>query len=117
MSAGLRARYIIEAVTATKAPSATENNECYTNTGDADGTTFTLPDDPTAGSFYCFVATVAQLMEIDANTGESVVSNVTTCANFNIGAAIGEAIGVIAATGGSGAVWTPLWNNGGFTCS
>ena len=117
VSAGVRARYIIEAVTATKAPSATENNECYTNTGDADGTTFTLPDDPTAGSFYCFVATVAQLMEIDANTGESVVSNGTKCANFNIGAAIGESLGVIAATGGSGAVWTPLWNNGGFTCS
>lgn len=110
-------RHEIEAITTSKTPGLTESNECYTNTGDADGTTFTLPNDPTAGSTFCFVSTVAQTMTISPNTGESIRDNGSTCSDVRIGAAIGESLTLIAATGGSGALWIPLASHGGFTCT
>ena len=106
-----------EVVTTTKNPSTAESGECYTNTGDADGTAFTLPNDPSIGSKYCFMSTVAQTMTISPNTGETVRYDGSTCATVTLGAAIGESAELRAATGGSGAMWILYTNTGGAVCN
>ncbi len=106
-----------EVVTTTKNPSTAESGECYTNTGDADGTAFTLPNDPSIGSKYCFMSTVAQTMTISPNTGETIRYDGSTCATVTLGAAIGESAELRAATGGSGAMWILYMNTGGAVCN
>ncbi len=109
--------YVTEAVTVSKSPSILENNELYTNTGDGDGTVFTLPNDPPVGSVYHFSATVAQAMVISPAAGESIRSDGSTCVDIRIGAAIGESLTLVAAVGGSGGMWVPESNFGGLTCT
>jgi hypothetical protein len=116
-NAGVRLRYVVDAVTASVTLGLTECNEVQTNTGDTDGTVFTLPPDPTIGCAISFASTVAQQMQILPNTGETIRYDGSTCADVRIGAAIGESITLISATGGNGAMWIPLSNIGGFTCT
>ncbi len=106
-----------EVVTTTKNPTIAESGECYTNTGDADGSTFSLPNDPTIGSRYCFMSTVAQTMTISPNTGETIRYDGSTCSTVTLGAAIGESAELRAATGGSGAMWILYTNTGGAVCN
>lgn len=99
----------VEANTGTKAPTVIESGELYTNTGDADGSTINLPDDPTIGTIYTVTATVAQNITLAPAAGETVMfGNVVCGTSFVIGGVatgIGDSVTVIAATGGSGAVW------------
>jgi hypothetical protein len=99
----------VEANTTTKAPAITESGELYTNTGDADGSIINLPNDPTIGTQYLVVATVAQDITLAPAAGESIMFGNTTCGtSFVIGGVatgIGDSVTVVAATGGSGAVW------------
>lgn len=107
----------IEAVTATKTPTETEANETYTNTGDSDGSTITLPNNPTAGTTYNFGITVAQTQTIVANTGETLMHGTSTCSTSLTSNAIGSTITIVAMTGGSGAVWMTKGASGTWTCT
>lgn len=116
-NAGLRASLIVEANTATKTPTALENNEVYTNTGDADGSAVTLLDDPTVGTQYQVIVTVAQTITITKNTGETLKFGSSTCGTSLTSATIGSAVTIVAATGGSGAVWVVTASTGTWTCN
>ncbi len=94
-----------EAVTTTKTPGAGEEGECYTNTGDTDGSTITLENNPTQGICHCFMVTVAQTMTIVPNTGETLYEDGDQCVVSLSSATIGVVTKICAATGGSGAVW------------
>lgn len=108
---------IVEVVTTSKTPVATECSEVYTNTGDGDGTAFTLVNDPPLGCIINFIAMEAQTMTIDPNAGETIEANGSVCTDVRIGAAIGEALSLQAGEGGSGGVWVPVGGEGGFTCT
>lgn len=96
----------VEAVTSTKTPDgANEGNETYTNTGDTDGATVTLPNDPVAGWTYHFAVTTAQRLTIVASAGESLQFGTDTCALSLSSNDIGATVTLRAVTGGSGAMW------------
>lgn len=98
----------VEAVTTTKTPTTGESGECYTNTGDTDGVAFTLPNDPTVGTTYCFVVTASVgggEFGIAPNTGETLQYGSDACAVDITATAVGASITLMAATGGSGAIW------------
>ena len=109
---GLRS---VEANAATKAPTAAESGEVYTNTGDADGSAVTLTDDPTIGLEFILVATAAQTITITAASGETIEANGATCGT-SVTLADGDSVWIIAATGGSGAQWHVVGGQG-FTCN
>jgi hypothetical protein len=103
------------------APSIIDSQRVFTNTGDADGSTVTLPDDPTIGTIFTVTATVAQNITLAANTGETIMFGNTVCGtSFVIGGAatgIGDSVTVIAATAGSGAVWITTASAGTPVCT
>lgn len=107
----------VEVVTGTKTTTLAESGEVYTNTGDADGSTYTLLNDPTIGVQWTFVAMEAQTMTISPSTGETIEADGSVCADVRIGAAVGESLTLIAAEGGAGGVFTPIASHGGFTCT
>lgn len=112
---GIRGRHVVEAVTDTKTTTAAESGETYTNTGDADGTTFTLLNDPAIGVHWRFVATVAQTMTIVASSGETIESSGATCGT-SITLTDGQSVTLEAATAGSGAQYH-VTAGVGFTCN
>jgi len=105
----------VEAVSTTKTTTLAESFEVYTNTGDTDGSTITLLNDPTIGAQYSFVATAAQTVTILASAGETLESSGATCGT-SITLTDGQSVTVVAATGGSGAQWHVL-GGVGFTCN
>jgi hypothetical protein len=100
-----RAAIEIEAVTTTKAPTAVESKELYTNTGDTDGAAITLLNDPTIGVFYRMAITAGQTLTITPSAGESLYLNGAACAVSITSATVGSSLMVVAATSGSGAIW------------
>jgi hypothetical protein len=61
----------VEPVTATKSPTVTESNEVYTNEGDSDGATISLPSAAT-GLTYTAIVQVAQTLTVDAASGDTI---------------------------------------------
>jgi hypothetical protein len=100
-----RASIEVEAVTATKSPTAVESKELYTNTGDADGASIALLNDPTVGVFYRAAITTAQTLTITPGAGETLYLNGAACAVSITSSTVGSSLMVVAATGGAGAIW------------
>jgi hypothetical protein len=98
----------------TLAVTAAHSDQFFTNTGDADGSVFNLPNDPQAGLEYTFALTVAQTVTINAAAGESIQDAGTNAAS-RTASAIGDTIRLVAVTGGSGAVWMVISKTGTWT--
>ena len=95
---------VISAQTGTASTTAVQSGYVITNTGDADGSTNNLLNDPTAGVNYSFAVTVAQTMTIAPATGETLYLNAASCANIT-SATIGAVLSIVASVGGSGGKW------------
>jgi hypothetical protein len=111
--------YAVEANTGAKTPTlggeGDEKRELYTNTGDGDGSSVTMPNDPTAGTVFRVAATVAQTITIAPGTGESLYYEGDQCVANLTSATIGTMVEIVAATGGNGAIW--IADGGGWTCN
>lgn len=107
----------IEVVIVSKTTTLAESGEIYTNTGDADGSTATLLNDPTIGANWTWIAMEAQTITISPSAGETIEADGSVCADVRIGAAVGESLTLVAAEGGAGGVFTPIASHGGFTCT
>lgn len=116
-SAGLRAGTVVEVNTTTKTPTALESNEFYTNTGDGDGSTFTLLNDPPIGTTYRVGVTAAQTITIAASAGETLKYGTSTCGTSLTSNSVGSSVTFVAATGGSGAIWITTATLGSWTCN
>ena len=95
----------VEAVTSTKTTSLNESGETYTNTGDTDGATITLLNDPTVGATWHFAVTVAQTLTIVASAGETLMMGSSTCGTSMTSSTIGATTTIRAVKGGSGGVY------------
>ncbi len=95
----------VEAVTTTKTPSAAESGEYYTNTGDTDGATITLTNDPSVGLEFKAGVTAAFTLTIVASAGESLYANGALCSTSLTSSTVGSGAVITAAVGGSGAIW------------
>lgn len=105
----------VEAVTTTKTPSVSlECEELYTNTGDADGASITLPNDPTVGCCYMFAVTAAQTLTVAPSAGETLYEDGVACGTSYSSATVGSNANICSATGGSGAIWVASASS--FTC-
>lgn len=93
----------------------------YTNTGDADGSTINLPNDPISGYTVTVLATVAQDITLAPAAGETIMFGNTVCAtSFVIGGAatgIGDSVTVVASSTGNGAVWITTASAGTPVCT
>ncbi len=107
----------VEAVTTTKAPAAAESTEVYTNTGDADGATVTLPNDPTIGTTYTFIVTATATLTIAANTGETLELANDPCVVSLTNGTQGSVVVVTAGVGGSGGRWFAHSATGTWVCN
>lgn len=111
--------YAVEANTGAKTPTlggeSDENGELYTNTGDGDGSSITLPNDPTVGAIFRVAATVAQTITLSPGAGETLYYEGDQCTVSLTSATIGTIVEVVAATGGNGAIW--IADGGGWTCN
>jgi hypothetical protein len=88
----------VEAVTSTKTPSAsTELREVYTNEGDADGATVTLPT-AAAGLSYTVYVQAGQTLTVTAASGDTIriSGNVTAAAGSITSAVVGSAVVLVA---------------------
>ena len=117
IQAGIRSRLVVEANTGAKSPSALESNELYTNTGDADGSTITLLNDPTAGITYRVAVTASQTITIAASAGETFQYGASTCGTSLTSNTVGSAVTITAAVGGSGGIWVTTTTVGVWTCN
>jgi hypothetical protein len=90
----------------------------YTNTGDADGSSLVLLNDPTIGVYYDFLNTVAQLVTITPSAGETLYLGNDQCVTSITKTSIGTSVRIVAATGGSGAIWVASGDTAaGLTCN
>jgi len=87
----------VEEVTTTKAPSAAESGELYTNEGDADGATVTLPTAAAGLTFTVYVQT-AQTFTVTAGSGDTIRlgDTVTAAAGSVTSAVVGSAVTLVA---------------------
>jgi hypothetical protein len=107
----------VEAVTATKTTSLRESGEIYTNTGDTDGATITLVNDPTVGVWWRFAVTAAQTLTIVANTGETLKHGSSTCGTSLTSSTVGSTIEIWVPIGGSGGSAYTFGATGTWTCN
>lgn len=114
---GVRAGYVVEANTGAKTPTALESSELYTNTGDADGSSITLLNDPAVGMTTRVAVTAAQTITIAASAGESLRFGASTCGTSLTSATVGSTATIVAVTGGSGAIWATTEAMGTWTCN
>lgn len=114
---GLLTPHAVEVVTGTNTTTALESGKTFTNTGDADGSTATLVNDPLIGTNYRWIAMEAQTIIISPSAGETIEADGSVCSDVRIGASVGESITLEAAEGGAGGVWVPTASHGGFTCT
>jgi hypothetical protein len=103
--------------TATATPGATDSGRLYTNTGDGDGSSVTLPNDPTAGSCFEGAVTVAQNFDFTPSSGESIRDGASTGTTRIRSSTIGDTIRLCAVSGGSGAEWRVMSKTGTWTLS
>lgn len=110
----------VTAVTTTAAPAAADANTVYV-TGDADGSTATLPDDPAVtGLRFTFVVDTTQTSStftVAPNTGESLYFGGSTYATSCTSVQIGSALTILNTTTGSGAKWVIIAMTGTWSCS
>lgn len=109
-------KYIV-ANTGAGAPAFSESGEVYTNTGDTDGSTVVLGDNPTIGSFYTVAVTAAQTITITASAGETLKFGASTCGTSLTSNTVGSAATFLAATNGAGAIWVTIASTGTWTCN
>lgn len=107
----------ITIVTTTATTSAATGFNLYTNTGDADGATITLQDNPTAGGSWDFAITAAQTLTIVASTGESIVHAGTTCGTSLSSNTVGSTIRIRVAIAGSGGAFYTFGSEGTWVCT
>jgi hypothetical protein len=100
----LRSGQNVSPNTGTVAAAVTDSGILYSNTGDTDGSTITLPDNPTIGATYEAFANVNQAITINAATGETILDG-TTSGTSTVSSTQGAWIRLVAVTGGSGAIW------------
>lgn len=107
--------------TGTFGPSNTHSGLMITNAGDGDGSAVNLTNDPTQGVHFTVTAVAAQNITITAAAGETLYFGNTACGTSLVvgGAAtgIGDSVTVVAATGGSGAVWITTASAGTPVCT
>jgi hypothetical protein len=106
----------VETVTTTKTTSFNEGMETYTNTGDTDGATITLLDNPTVGAHWNFAVTVAQTLTIVPSSGESLYMGTDQCNTSMTANAVGATTTIRAVVGGSGGVFM-AFGSSGWTCN
>lgn len=82
----------------------TSTDTFITNTGNAGSLAVTLVNDPTAGTAQLICVTAAQSVSVAPNTGESMYFNGSTASSVS-SSTVGSCVHVVAATGGSGAIW------------
>ena len=117
INAGIRYQNVVEANTGAKSPSALENAELYTNTGDADGSSVTLLNDPTVGSTVSVAVTAAFALTVAAGSGETLKYGSSTCGTSLVSSTVGSTATFVAATGGSGAIWVTTSSLGVWVCT
>jgi len=100
------------------ATTAALSGTVYTNTGDADGSSLVLLNDPTVGVFYDVVNTVAQLVTVSPSAGETLYLNNDNCVASITMTSIGTSVRIVAAKGGAGGIWVALGDTAsGLTCN
>jgi hypothetical protein len=107
----------VEAVTTTKTTSSQEGNETYTNTGDTDGATITLLNDPTAGATWNFAVNVAQTLTIVPSAGETLYLGADQCVVSITSNTIGSTLTIRAVVGGSGGRFMSFGQTGTWVCN
>lgn len=105
----------VVANTGTATPGVADSRNLYTNTGDADGSTVTLPNDPTIGTCFDFAVRVNQNLTIAPSTGESIQDAGTNGTTSSVSNTVGSTMRVCAITNGSGAVWQVMFKTGTWT--
>jgi hypothetical protein len=87
----------VSAVTATAAPAAADSGTVYTNQGDTDGATVTLPA-AAAGLRFSFIVQAAQTLTITAGAGDTIriAADVTAAAGSITCATVGCALTLVA---------------------
>lgn len=93
----LFAQRSVEAVTTTKTPTVAQSDEVYTNEGDADGSTITLPT-AAAGLTFTVYVQAAQTVTVTAGAGDTIriASNVTAAAGSVTSNVVGSALTLMA---------------------
>jgi hypothetical protein len=83
----------VEAVTATKSPATTESGEIYSNIGDSDGATVTLPA-AAANVCYTFIVEAAQDFNVTADASDTIQvgASVTAAGGTVDSATIGDSL-------------------------
>lgn len=108
----------IIAVTTTATTSASTSDETYTNTGDTDGATITLMDNPTTGTRWYLAVTVAQTLTIAASAGETLIHEGATCGTSLTSNTIGSTIQIRTVVAGSGGTFMTFGGDSGtWTCN
>lgn len=108
---------LITAVTTTATTSNTTSLETYTNTGDTDGATITLQNDPSNGGAWFFAVTVAQTLTIVASAGETLMHGASTCGTSLTSNTIGSTISIRVVASGSGGTFMTYGATGTWTCN
>lgn len=87
----------VTAVTTTASPASTSSGTAFTNEGDADGATITLPT-AAAGLRFTVVVQTAQTLTITAGAGDTIriASSVTAAAGSITSAVVGSAVELVA---------------------
>ena len=89
----LKSNVPIVAVTSTAAPTSLDSGTLYTNEGDANGATVTLPT-AVAGLRFSFCVNVAQVLTVTAATGDTIriATDVTAAAGSISNGTIGSSV-------------------------
>lgn len=89
----------------------------FSNTGDSDGSTFTLPDNPgIRGDFYGFCVVAGFSMAISANTGETLRDGASTGTTIT-SSTVGSCVQIINVTNTAGAQWFVTFKSGTWVVS
>lgn len=107
----------VTAVTTTATTAVNTSFGVYTNTGDTDGSTITLMDNPTAGTSWDFSITAAQTMTIVASAGETLKHGASTCGTSLTSNTVGSTITIRTVVGGAGGSFYTSSASGTWTCN
>jgi len=107
----------VTAVTTTTATTAATSAATFTNTGDTDGATLTLLDNPSAGAWWNVAITVAQTLTITPPSGETLYLGADQCVVSITSNTIGSTLTIRAVVGGSGGVFMASGSLGTWVCN